>query len=518
MTMNMQTGITLSIICLVLGFISSNAPNVVIALPDGDRSLYFEDYYDDLETSSGGPEPLTDPLGTVLEPPYFIENEVKISSSPDMDVMLNCDVKNFHANNVIMWYKDTTAIIQGQFSLNSRYENLKNNSILLRQALPSDSGNYFCTVLPQNITQNIILTVEKFLTIYCDGIDVLDRQITYRQGESHKCVCRTPGSESNNIKWYLNSRRSTEAELEVDNNTINLNNIDEHHSGIYQCLDDDGSPKPRHGMFELIVYYAPKVTTHRHHVNTEIGGNAQLYCDYRGEPIATTRWMRNNNIISYSEKHMMSLSTDKLFNRSTLTVNDVTTDDLGEYKCLAENTIGSSELRVHLMLEPEKGQFEDIKIKGNVVTLYWLVRSLQPLSEAVLDYKMTGSYTWSTTTVLHTHRHEDGIWKVTHEMELLPGEWQTRMKTRNTKGWSKFSTPYIFTINDVDERNTKVEIPPNIIADVKEKVAVASFGGGNTEEKSTDGAASLTRTSPTMIYMLLLLLLTASFRTRLITN
>lgn len=44
------------------------------------------------------------------------------------------------------------------------------------------------------------------------------------------------------------------------------------------------------------------------------------------------------------------------------------------------------------MREPEKGQFEDVKIEENVVTLYWLVRSLQPLSEAVVDYKMTGVY------------------------------------------------------------------------------------------------------------------------------
>lgn len=53
--------------------------------------------------------------------------------------------------------------------------------------------------------------------------------------------------------------------------------------------------------------------------------------------------------------------------------------------------------------------------------------------------------------MLHTHRHEAGIWKVTHEMELLPGEWQTRMKTKNTVGWSKFSAPYIFTIGEESE-------------------------------------------------------------------
>lgn len=114
-----------------------------------------------------------------------------------------------------------------------------------------------------------------------------------------------------------------------------MSDIDEHHAGIYQCLDDDGSASPRHGVFELIVHFAPKVTTHRHHINTEIGGTAELYCDYRADPIAIAQWIKNNEVLSFSEKHMMSYSADKHFNRSTLTVRDVTVDDLGEYVCQA---------------------------------------------------------------------------------------------------------------------------------------------------------------------------------------
>lgn len=106
--------------------------------------------------------------------------------------------------------------------------------------------------------------------------------------------------------------------------------------GTYQCLDDDGSQKPRHGMFEVVVHHVPKVTTHRHHVNTEIGQNAELYCDYRGDPIAISRWIKNNRVLGYSEKHMIEYSKEKHFNRSTLTVRDVSVDDLGEYICQAE--------------------------------------------------------------------------------------------------------------------------------------------------------------------------------------
>ncbi|KAM7342362.1 neural cell adhesion molecule 1 isoform 2-T3 [Cochliomyia hominivorax] len=401
------------------------------------------------------------------DPPYFEETNVQIFTFPNNDVVLNCDVRNFHVNNVIVWYKDDIVYSNGQYTLNSRIKNLKNNSIILKNVQPDDAGNYYCQVLPDNIRLHVKVEVNKLLSILCDGRDVLDRTIVFRQGESHICECKTRGPNEANIKWSLNGNRFDENFGELMHGSIILNGIEDYHSGIYQCLDDDGSENPRHGMFNIVVLFPPKVTTHRHYVNTEIGGNANLYCDYKGNPIAIASWFKNNKPIKYSEKHMITYETEKHFNRSTLIVNDITIEDLGEYICRAENSLGSNELRTHLMLEPEKGQLENVIIDGRKVTLHWLVRSLQPLSEAVLDYKMSGSVTWSSTTVIHTKRHENGIWKVTHEMELVEGEWQTRMKTKNTIGWSKFSAPFIFKIEDEDDTYNET---------TNEKMAMAGFG------------------------------------------
>lgn len=115
-----------------------------------------------------------------------------------------CVITSDIANNVVIWYKDRTAIVSGQYSMSDRYESMKNNSIILHNAQPADGGNYFCTVLPQNVTLNVVLIVEKELTIRCDGRNVLDRSIVYRQGESHSCECKTQGTAASNIKWYLN--------------------------------------------------------------------------------------------------------------------------------------------------------------------------------------------------------------------------------------------------------------------------------------------------------------------------
>lgn len=83
-------------------------------------------------------------------------------------------------------------------------ETLKNNSILLKNVQPEDAGNYYCEVYPEKIRLQVKLEINKILTILCDGRDVMDRTVVFRQGESHICECKSRGSDEANIKWSLN--------------------------------------------------------------------------------------------------------------------------------------------------------------------------------------------------------------------------------------------------------------------------------------------------------------------------
>lgn len=169
-----------------------------------------------------------------------------------------------------------------------------------------------------------------------------------------------------------------------------LENVDEDNAGVYQCLGEDGSANPPHGILTIDVQYSPKVSTHRHHVNTQEGDTAEIYCDYRANPIAVSFFNKDGKTLSLSEKYSIKNSLHKEHNRTTLFVKNVDTNDLGEYHYHVENSIGANEIRVKLQYSPETPQFEGHEIKGNQVTMHWLVRSLQPLSEAILDYKLTG--------------------------------------------------------------------------------------------------------------------------------
>lgn len=43
---------------------------------------------------------------------------------------------------------------------------------------------------------------------------------------------------------------------------------------------------------------------------------------------------------------------------------------------------------MYLTYNPEKPQFEGMTMDGKTVTLHWLVRSIQPLTEAIMNYKI----------------------------------------------------------------------------------------------------------------------------------
>ncbi|KMY95780.1 inactive tyrosine-protein kinase 7 [Drosophila simulans] len=426
-------------------------------------------------------------------PPYFEVMDLRVEAKPGDDVVLNCDARNFQLSNAVMWYKNRIIIANGQNPINQRVQCMLNNSILLRNVSPEDSDDYYCEILPQRVRQHTALRVGARLSILCDDRDITDRSQTFRQGDHHKLECRTYLPDNATIKWSFNDLNGQPSAVDNQNGVIILDNVDEKNAGDYQCLADDGSRHPPHGTVHIDVQYSPIVSTHRHNVNTEKGATAELYCNYRAKPIGRSYFIKDGKTLQLSDKYSLKDSVHNGHNRTTLLVREVTDSDLGEYLCQVENAIGSNEVKVHVSYNPETPQFEDMTVEGNKVTLHWLVRSHQLLSEAMLDYQLTGSYTWSTVQVLETHRHNntDNIWKITHQLELSRGVWHARVKTKNTKGWSHFSNDHVFEIPEYSEvdKDEEVEMPPDEI--VRAGIMPMSKGAASSMQRLNVGVILL---------------------------
>ncbi|XP_032591524.1 protein amalgam isoform X1 [Drosophila grimshawi] len=459
--------------CLLIGLFYDEQCRATPIDEENSNDPEDDDYdYDNREepsSSEGFPMAIEEHVAA----PYFEKSNLTVSAKPGDDVTLTCDARNYRNNNVAMWYKNDVMLTSGQSVISTRVKIMPNNSLFLENVSSDDADVYKCQILPDKVEQYTTLSVGARLSILCDDRDVTDRSQTFKQGDNHKLECRTYLPDNAKIIWSFNGQR-----LQGDDNgVIVLENVDEENAGVYQCLGEDRSAAPPHGSVSVDVQFSPKASTHRHHVNTMEGDTAEIYCNYRANPIAISFFIKDGKKLTLSDKYSIRNSLHKEQNRTTLLIKHVEESDLGEYLCQVENTIGASDVRIQLSYHPETPQFENITIDGNKVTMHWLVRSLQPLSEAMLDYKLTGSYTWSTVSVIRTHRHDrdSGIWKITHQMELTPGHWHAHVKTKNTQGWSNFSPDHEFFIKDEEVSDEDEDsVPPD-------DLVRAGFGVGSSK-------------------------------------
>lgn len=87
-------------------------------------------------------------------------------------------------------------------------------------------------------------------------------------------------------------------------------------------------------MVMIDVHYTPKVSTHRHHINTEPRSEVQMNCEYQANPIAVAQWKKNSQYIQgFTEKYSVRSATHKGRNHTFLAVKDINLRDLGEYEC-----------------------------------------------------------------------------------------------------------------------------------------------------------------------------------------
>lgn len=131
-------------------------------------------------------------------------------------------------------------------------------------------------------------------------------------------------------------------------------------------------------------------------INSKEGDNAELYCEYETSTESRVTWRKDQKqvpISSHDTRAKYSVvykqkSPSK--NTSILIVSNVRANDLGEYECQVENAIGSENVSIELTNVPEPPQLHHVEQEANVVITHWHIRSLQPLTEVMLNYQQKG--------------------------------------------------------------------------------------------------------------------------------
>lgn len=120
--------------------------------------------------------------------------------------------------------------------------------------------------------------------------------------------------------------------------------------------------------------------------------------------------LRVNNFDKYSTSNV---TKDEHHESNVLVVKNVERNDLGDYECEVQNAIGKGHVKIHLGLEPEPPKFDRMETAGDTITTHWVIRSLQPLNEVMLNYQKSGDRTWLSEKPIHSEKSKEhsGIWR-----------------------------------------------------------------------------------------------------------
>ena len=85
--------------------------------------------------------------------------------------------------------------------------------------------------------------------------------------------------------------------------------------------------------------------------SAHIGSNVTFNCAVNGDPAPAVNWTKDGNLLPLNQKVMTNLTTGE----SQLVIKGVRMDDIGKYRCVASNSMGTEKSRAAaLSLVPGK--------------------------------------------------------------------------------------------------------------------------------------------------------------------
>ncbi|GFY66508.1 titin [Trichonephila inaurata madagascariensis] len=314
----------------------------------------------------------------VTAPPVWVSEPEDVEIIENQNLNLKC-LASGSPNPVINWRK----IGKSQRKDIPVYQNLesRNGSLLLVPTLKVHEGNYMC--IADNgagplLKKMITLTVKDFPKIQPFQFPQYI-QIGYKT--SVMCTVMQ-GVSPLSFVWYKNGRALKETatvniesnenlstlrfdpveDISVGNYTCVVSNpygkdnhtaylsvrVQKSHEGKYSCEADNGVGNSIKKTISVIVYDAPKIQPFQFPPQIKRGDTASITCSLmRGsQPIKFT-WIKDNKPIE-NRQTVNIISNEDL---SGLIIKSIDENSVGNYTCIASNSIGSDNFTVKLRVK-----------------------------------------------------------------------------------------------------------------------------------------------------------------------
>ncbi|XP_012986619.1 myelin-associated glycoprotein isoform X2 [Esox lucius] len=218
------------------------------------------------------------------------------------------------------------------------------------------------------------------------------------EGTSVTLHCEVDSNPPPRISWLFG-----EEELLWDtasNVSLSLDDVRPAQEGIYTCVGDNGYGAMNTSMY-LAVSYPPREPVVNGSLTVLEGSSVSLHCSTQGGPAPTLTWLKNGELVG-------TITAEQL---SVLELLEITPQDDGLYRCLAENEHGRASSSLNITVEYAPVFLEESKctvVREGVQCVCIATGNPEPTIEFFLpDKNITindtdGRYNYYTHTDGHT--------------------------------------------------------------------------------------------------------------------
>ncbi|KAM4042569.1 immunoglobulin superfamily member 10 isoform 1-T1 [Anomaloglossus baeobatrachus] len=344
----------------------SDSVHKVFVLPDGtltirEVTIYDRGIYKCIATNIAGSDTFTVKVQVIAAPPAILEEKRQtVLAIPGENIKLHCTAKG-NPQPSVHWVAFDGTKVKPLHYVNAKLFLFSNGTLYIRNAAPSDNGNYECIATSSTGSERrvVSLRVEQN-DIVPKIIHASPKSTEMNIGDKLMLNCSATGEPKPNIIWRLPSKALVDqwhrmgSRIQVHpNGSLVILFINEKDAGDYLCvarnkLGDDLT------LMKVSISMKPAKIVQKQYLTKQVpfGKDFKVDCKASGSPVPEISWSLPdgtmiNNVLQADDSGRRRRRYI-LFDNGTLYLNKVGMSEEGDYTCYAENTLGRDEMKVHI--------------------------------------------------------------------------------------------------------------------------------------------------------------------------
>ncbi|KAI4876477.1 hypothetical protein NFI96_003009 [Prochilodus magdalenae] len=283
-----------------------------------------------------------------------------VTAQAESDAYLPC-VAVGEPSPFLSWTKVSTGASIAQNSKIQRFEVHHNGTLIIRNVLPLDQGQYLCNIQNQYGEDRKVVT----LVVLAERPLMLQprhRDTTAYLGDTVELECQSQGQPPPRTTWVLPDRAmihmeapspgSPEQRVSVlANGTLRILSATYADRGVYQCIATNAAGADTVSVRLTVTASLPVIQQLRHeNVSLPAGITAYINCSATGSPSPTISWTTPDGLRLWPSQFVSGRNLF-VFPNGTLYIRGLGQADAGKYECTATSAVGSSSRAVRLSVK-----------------------------------------------------------------------------------------------------------------------------------------------------------------------